>query len=244
MSAANDPRRAPIDRLAASHSRPIAQRGGSGDASEQTPMAGEEELRLAQLFEETLDCVLLLTSELDVLQANASARRAFGERIVGRSASSITTSETRRRIWSEGIPAVGVGRPGAARWRRSRRKVARCPCLRCCSPIGTVSAAARASRRRSATSAGGSRSRSSSPVRHAGTHSRACPIVSPSWSCWPRRSRRAASPDPWPSCSSTSTTSRCQRRSGARRRRRAAGRGGPTPRVRPSPARCARPLRR
>ncbi|MDQ6696737.1 MAG: EAL domain-containing protein [Actinomycetota bacterium] len=110
MSTADDPR--PDVGTSGGTSRSLIDAPGheSRAPADRAQPAGADRLRLSQIFEETSDCVLLVTTEIEVLQANASARRAFGEQLVGRSASTIMTAETRRRIWAEGIPALEAGR--------------------------------------------------------------------------------------------------------------------------------------
>ena len=45
--------------------------------------AEQEHRRLLQILEETSDCLLLITRRARILQANAAARRTFGDEIVG-----------------------------------------------------------------------------------------------------------------------------------------------------------------
>ena len=71
--------------------------------------AEQEHRRLLQILEETSDCVLLMARDARILQANAAARRTFGDEIVGSLADRIMTVEARRRIFAEGIPLVDAG---------------------------------------------------------------------------------------------------------------------------------------
>lgn len=66
--------------------------------------------RLTQILEETSDCVLQVTPDAEVVQANASARSILGPQVVGRSLADVLTAETRRRVWQEGLPTVESGR--------------------------------------------------------------------------------------------------------------------------------------
>ncbi len=73
--------------------------------------AEHEHQRLLQILEETSDCVVLLARGGGVFQANAAARRTFGEHIVGQSTAALIAPETEERIRAEALPEIIAGRP-------------------------------------------------------------------------------------------------------------------------------------